>query len=467
MKQMLSTLLFLCSSLANVGVAQEKLAKNEDSTDVRHELEVSGGSLPTKAEFDVLKEELENLKGKLDGLDESYIETKGTVDALKKIKVSGYIQAQYQSAETAGEATVAGGNFPSNVKQRFALRRGRLKANYDNDLTQYVLQIDVTQNGVGIKDAYASFREPWLRIFGVTAGVFNRPFGFEIPFSSSGRESPERSRICQTLLPGERDLGAMLEIMAESGSLSWFNFKGGFFNGSGSTANDYDSHKDFIGRLGAQVTVPERGFAIDFGGSAYLGGVRQPGPVVYKNVGMHGSGFKIFLKDSSSTNTGASADRNYIGVDAQLYYDLRTLGGLTIRGEYITGEQTGAFSSSTSPSSQPTEIVTRNFNGGYFYCVQNIGLSNQFVFKYDWYDPNTDAGASDIGRPGSNFGLGDIKHQTFGVGWIYHWDANVKLTAYYDIVKNEEINSAAAGSLAPFKTDVKDNVLTLRVQYKF
>lgn len=137
---------------------------------------------------------------------------KATVDATKKIKVSGYIQAQYQTAETAGITSFAGGNFPSNVQSRFQVRRGRVKVNYDNDLTQYVLQIDVTQNGVAIKDVYASLREPWWQTFGLTAGIFNRPFGFEIGYSSSSRESPERSRVIQTLFPGERELGAMVSI---------------------------------------------------------------------------------------------------------------------------------------------------------------------------------------------------------------------------------------------------------------
>ena len=39
-----------------------------------------------------LKEKIEEIKGALEGLNETYLETKSTVDALKKIKLSGYIQ---------------------------------------------------------------------------------------------------------------------------------------------------------------------------------------------------------------------------------------------------------------------------------------------------------------------------------------------------------------------------------------
>jgi hypothetical protein len=140
-----------------------------------------------------------------------------------------------------------------------------------------------------------------------------------------------------------------------------------------------------------------------------------------------------------------------------------------VRGEYITGQQTGTSSSSSfyNPGSTVTPMYIRNFNGWYLLYLQNIGLSNQFVLKYDVYDPNTDVEANDLGATGSNLTVADIKYTTFGLGWIYHWDANVKFTLYYDIVTNEKVNSAATGSLAPFIGDVKDNVFTVRMQYKF
>jgi hypothetical protein len=109
----------------------------------------------------------------------------------------------------------------------------------------------------------------------------------------------------------------------------------------------------------------------------------------------------------------------------------------------------------------------RNFNGWYINYVQNIGLKNQFVAKYDVYNSNSDVNASDIGVTGSNLTAADIKYSTLGLGWVYHWDANVKFILYYDWVWNEKVNSLATGTLAPFKNDLKDNVLTLRIQYKF
>ena len=65
------------------------------------------------------------------------IETvKSDLDVLKRLKVSGYIQAQWQMADTAGSVTpFSGGAFPSTSDNRYMVRRGRIKFTYDNELT--------------------------------------------------------------------------------------------------------------------------------------------------------------------------------------------------------------------------------------------------------------------------------------------------------------------------------------------
>jgi hypothetical protein len=410
------------------------------------------------------KDDVAEVKGAVDGLNESFLETKATVDALKKIKISGYIQAQWQLADNNGAASFAGGNFPANLKSRFLVRRGRVKVNYDNTSSQYVLQIDVTQSGVGIKDAYASFKEPWLNSFSLTGGVFDRPFGFEISYSSSSREAPERSRLFQTLFPGERELGVKLEYSTESGPLSFLNLKAGLFNGTGPTAVENDNNKDFIGRLGFSFPFTDVNLAVDGGISAYIGKVQSNTKYIYKY-----DGASKMAVDSTSTNLGTDYKRNYVGADLQIYYDLPVIGGFSLRGEYIAGTQPGLSGSNTFYNSTDSKaaLYSRKFNGYYVNYIQNIGEKNQFVLKYDVLDPNSEVSGDQIGVKGANLSTGDVKYSTLGIGWIYHWDGNVKLVLYYDMVKNEKVNAAATGSLAPFKEDLKDNVLTFRIQYKF
>ncbi|MEK6756713.1 MAG: hypothetical protein AABZ02_11230 [Bacteroidota bacterium] len=414
-----------------------------------------------------LQEKTSELKGQVEGMNEMLLDMKSTVDALKKIKITGYIQSQYQTAESDGIGTFSGGSFPSSVHSRFLLRRGRVKVNYDNDLTQYVLQIDVTQNGVGIKDAYATIKEPWLKSFSLTGGIFDRPFGFEISYSSSSRESPERTRLFQTLFPGERELGAKIEITPpETSPLSFLNVRAGLLNGVLNTANENDNFKDLIGRVGVQVPLAEQGLAIDGGLSFYSGQARSNSRFVYKTNGPA----KNFTVDSTAANVGSYHDRSYLGADVQLYYDLPGLGGLSLRGEFISGKQPGTATSGVfyNPGSTITPLYQRNFTGWYINYVQNIGLEHQLVVKYDELDPNTDVEGNDIGAPGKNLAVADVRYTTFGIGWIYHWDANVKFTFYYDIVANEKVNPATnLASLIPFKEDIKDNVFTVRMQYKF
>ncbi len=431
---------------------------------------------PIYAQEAATKEELEEVKGALEGLSESAAEYRGYVDVLRKIKLSGYIQAQFRLADVMNTGysvgSFSGGTFPANVKNLFQIRRGRLKVTYDNVLTQYVLQIDAIQTGVILKDAYVMVTEPWTKSVGMQIGVFDRPFGYEISYSSSSRETPERSRLYQTLFPGERELGAKLFYAPQSGPLSMLRADVGMFNGSGPTANEFDNFKDIIGHIGYQIPLDQIGAALDLGMSGYFGNVRNNTKFLYSD-GTLGSG-RGFVVDSSAANQSAGVERTYYGIDAQFYYDLPSVGGTILRFEYVAGKQPGTSSTSTSPTSQASGAVyKRKVAGWYGYLVQNIGNRNQFVAKYDEFDPNTSVTASDFITSNTSGAAGltatDIKFSTLGLGWVHHWDDNVKFVFYYELVKNEKLSNVAgtASTLSPYADDVKDNVFTFRVQYKF
>ncbi|MFN0156975.1 MAG: hypothetical protein ACKVRP_02760 [Bacteroidota bacterium] len=433
-------------------------------------------------EAGVLKEEVEHLKGVVNDLSESATEYKGYVDFLRKIKLTGYIQAQFRLTDAnAGPASFAGGNFPANTNKQIQIRRGRLKVNYDNVLTQYVLQIDAIPAGVSVRDAFASITEPWLQSFGMQVGLFDRPFGYEISMSSSVRESPERSRLFQTLFPGERDIGAKLFYAPQIGNFSFLRVDAGVFNGTGLSASDFDNFKDIIGHVGIQIPFEEANASLDLGLSGYFGKVRNNTKYVWEH-GTLASGLQGFVLDSSAANQSAGVSRTYLGFDLQFYYDVPLLGGLTLRGEVIAGTQPGASDSvrvgsavgpsgksltTSSPGTQALgPIYKRDFLGWYVYLIQNIGSMDQIILKYDVYDPNADADGSDF-IAGSNLFTADVKYSTLAVGLVHHWDENVKFVFYYESIKNERLNSSATGSLAQFVNDVKDNVFTFRTQVRF
>lgn len=409
------------------------------------------------------------------------------LELLKRIKVSGYLQAQFQYADSSGQQSFNGGNFPAGVDKRIAVRRGRVKFQYDSQLndkgwstSQYVLQFDVTEKGLTIKDAYLKFTDPWCGWFNFTAGMQNRPFGYEIGYSSNLRESPERGRMSQILFPGERDLGGMITIQApKTSTWNWLKLEGGYFNGTGARgpgldASDFDKFKDFIGHLSFAKNTPNEKIRYSGGVSYYDGGFRIDTVDVFK-VGKDSLGLTSFVYENKKADfynvgiaTRKAAKRAYVGFDAQISVDW--IAGLTtIRGEYIQGDQPGFASSTSSPAAVNTSaIYKRKFNGAYFYFLQNIMQTPwQLIVKYDWYDPNTDVEGNDIGKKVANlaakaFNATDLKYETIGLGLAYRWDANVRITAYYDMVKNE-----TSENLSGYTRDLKDNVFTLRTQIRF
>lgn len=398
---------------------------------------------------------------------------KTDVDHLKKLKITGYAQFQFQMADTIGGAAgFSGGNFPAASDNRYKLRRGRIKFNYGNDFNQLVMQFDVSEGGFATKDMYIKVTDPFINSFSLTSGVFNRPFGYEIAYSSSNRESPERARFTQTLFPQERDMGS--QITFNPPKTSRFNFIHvdlGLFTGNGINT-EFDKKKDFIGHAWISKTTKSEKMKYGLGVSLYNGGVYQGTKYVY-NMGDVATGVKGFVVDSTSSNKTAFATRQYIGFDGQLSLE-SPIGLSVLRGEYVMGTQPGSSSTTTSPTAAiPTyDSYIRKFNAFYVYFVQNImQTKHQIVVKYDVYDPNTGIAASDIagtvGGKKTKLGTADIKYATLGLGYIYHFDNNIKLSVYYDLVSNETTGIKGTTGLNDYSKDIKDNVLTVRLQYKF
>ncbi len=392
------------------------------------------------------------------------------VDVMKRLKITGYMQPQYQVADSSGVASFAGGDFTSGLNKRFALRRGRVKFTYDYSNTQFVIQIDGSEKGVSFTDVYGKYTEPWLNAFSIQAGIFNRPWGYEIHTSSSMRESPERARWSQTLFPGERDLGVMAGFqMPKTSKWNFLSLNVAMVNGTGRSASDFDYQKDLIAHLGLSKNIAKEKIKLGLGASYYNGGVRQFTKYVY-SYGTNSSGVKTYVVDSASTNKDGIAGRSYIGADLQFVYE-SPIGTTTLRGEFIQGQQpvpgnsNSASPSTVTPTTTPTtypDTYIRNVQGFVAYFVQNIkAIKSGIVVKYDMYDPNTDVSTSDIGVSGSKLNKADIAYTTLGFGYLFYINANTKLCLYRDLVTNESTK------LTGWSQDLQDNVWTFRLQFKF
>jgi phosphate-selective porin len=396
------------------------------------------------------------------------------IKRFENLRISGYMQPQFQVAQADGAASYEGGNFSQFSRSRFMLRRARIKIDYllmtkeRTPKALFTFQVDATERGVIVRDMFIRLFETKNNNFSMTAGFFARPFGYEVNLGSSYRESPERGRMSQILMPGERDLGVMFSFEPQSKQHKLYHFKldAGFFNGQGASGTtDFDSHKDFISRLTIKPYT-FRNAEISGGLSILRGGWKNGTKYVYES-GTATNGDKLFTVDSSINNLGKSTPRHYYGADVQ--YKLKHSWGETEwRAEYWFGTQPGTANSTANPGSLPNSnglpvpSYIRHYAGAFFYFLQNIiNAKHQLVLKYDWYDPNIKVKKMEIGKSATNLTSADIKFSTVGIGYAYYFNPQTKIIFYYDVVKNETT------SFNGYTADQKDDVFTCRLQFRF
>ncbi len=397
---------------------------------------------------------------------------KGILQIYKKfdrIYFTGYLQPQFQVAQEKGARSWNGGDFAPHVNNRFMLRRGRFRLDYARMNPQeqislyFVFQFDGTERGVVIRDFWGRIFENKWQVFQFTMGMFARPFGYEVNMSSADRETPERGRMSQIFMRNERDLGAMVsfEPRRSDHPLRYLKVDAGFFNGQGLTATaEYDSYKDFITRASWKPYPLSKKFIISGGLSYFNGGLFQNTKYTYEIA--HEANGKMFIVDSMDDNIGRKAPRKYYGADVQLKWKHKK-GATLLRAEYWRGKQTASAGTSETPVALLLEpYYVRRFDGAFIYLLQNIvNDHNQVGIKYDWYDPNTEVKGEEIGNAGNNINATNIKYTTVSVGYNHIINENVRLMLWYDFIKNENT------SLAGYTSDLRDNVFTARLQFRF
>jgi len=396
---------------------------------------------------------------------------KGMLGIYKKfdhLRLSGYIQPQFQVAQEKGIRSYEGGNFDSQVSNRFMFRRSRVRIDYVHfgegakPGVQIVFQFDANERAFTVRDVWGRITENKFQLFSFTTGMFARPFGYEVNLSSSDRESPERGRMSQAMMKSERDLGAMIsfDVRKKDHKLAKLKIDAGLFNGQGINSDgDFDNYKDFIGRISLKPVNASKRFIFSGGLSTLQGGLLNNTKYHYQIA--ENAGSKVFVVDSTEANEGTKSPRKYYGADMQFKF-ANAKGFTELRLEGILGKQTGTFSSNETPVELREGMdgfYERNFRGAYVYFLQHLfSLKHQLVLKYDFYDPNSDVKGSEIS---SGFSGADIRYDTYGAGYIYHISENVKLMLYYAHVKNEKTN------LSGYTKDIRDDVLTCRMQFRF
>lgn len=366
---------------------------------------------------------------------------------LKGLTVSGWVQTEWQQFD---QGTDRGGRaiFSDPRRNFFTIRRARLKVQHTiSKLVGYSFQINGSETGLNLVDAYV-YAQPFRSDrFTITLGLQNRPNG-EVIRSSSVRESIERAQIVRTLYPNERDLGLLFSAKEEV--LPGFapQLQLGLFNGVG-IAPETDPYKDIIGRVVLPiVSAKESPVKVDIGGSIYYGGIPQVADTVLQSRNNH---IDTVASPREGSNPGWG-NRENANIEAEARMDLLSLGTTTLRGEYIVGRRPSLDGKTGSQL-----LHVRNLSGFYGYFIQNFSDWGQFAVKYERFDRNTDL-SGDAVHSGA-----DLSYDVLGFGFNIFVE-KARFTLWY------EMPHTAAGELPLADgtvSDVADNKTTVRFQYKW
>lgn len=299
-----------------------------------------------------------------------------------------------------------------------------------------------------------------MRSFGVQAGVLDGP-SIRIFAWSSNRETPERSRLFQTL-PGERDLGAKVFYAPQISRSSPCRTR---TLQRGRAECEPRSTTDLVGHLGYQIPFEEQNAELDLGLSGYFGNVRSASKFVY-GIADASTGAKRFVVDSTASNLSSGVARAYVGADAQL--NVFAFGGTILRGEVVMGKRPGTLSSNASLQAAISgDVAKRSFTD---LCLPRPEFSFQPLHR-QVRRPESEYRGEHFGFPYRNEPDGSGHSvPTLGLGYIHYLDDNVKVVLYYELIANAKPDAGSlstSSSLYPYTADVRDNVLTVRMQYKF
>lgn len=404
--------------------------------------------------YSSLREKVDEQAMKITGYDERISADESILNELAKIKISGYIQSQYEMFDVwSADGSVHGSGTPI-VDNSFSIRRARVKFTYKPiDGVNFVLCPDFQVNKVSLKDAFVQLNDRWINTFALFIGQFNRPT-YEVEFSSAAREFAERTLMTRTLYPSERELGAKLEadFMTKFNiplKLQFAVVNGNFGTGAiDNQVKDVDNGKDIMARAVYSFSMPSKGLGIDLGGHTYLGNTsvitQTAVPTVFSDVN----------NNSFTPVVGDKLKKELFGLEMQVYYDF--LGGLSLKSEYIRGTYSGTTNAAQVNSLFNANKV-RNVEGYYFSLVKNVGKSNVASIRYDVFDPNTKLSGNAITKKD------DLKYNNWTYAWQYFFNENIKIMASYTMPINEKSQNAGADYIK----DKQDNILTLRLQAKF
>ena len=306
-------------------------------------------------------------------------------DWFEKIKLSGFIQAQYVANQASSDGVDSQGRPENN--DRFEVRRARLKLTYSDDPAEGILHIDALPTGFRVLEAEASGKLKWQgdAYTKLTAGLFRIPFGWELQESMSVHPFPERSLWANRMFPGVRDIGARVWGAAWNEALIYQVAlqNGNPIGDSVFPGLDPNGFKDVTARVGTKRGVLRAGVS-----------------------GLIGEGYLPPVEDDPSTADvdEAQGPINYsrwaAGVDVVLAFDLAPLGELGLYAEAVYAKNLDRSNARNLPAvvfedDDGVEVATgevqdANQLGWYFGVLQHLGDPFALGARVEYFDHDVD-----------------------------------------------------------------------------
>jgi hypothetical protein len=380
--------------------------------------------------------------------------------------ISGYayIQGQYETHQDSQDQLSPSGQ--SLNYDRFSIRRARATAIGEWQYAAMVLELDAnTTSGpqVDLRKAEASLQYRPDRslppIAMATLGLFDAPFGYELDESPRTRFFMERTTASRALFPGEPDLGLRI-----AGAASFFRWTLAVLNGnplgesSGFAEQDPISPKDVSFRFGVDTRpLPElhvAGGMSALRGRGFHAGTSPTGSSLqWHDVNNDGAVQPAELAGvpAQGATPSQTFDRWAVGADLRMNYKW-WLGVAKIYGEFVVAQNYDRGLYVADPIA--TGIDTREL-GYYVAAQQEILQWGEVGLRYDLYDPNSNA----FDKRGGNLIPFSEAITTISPMAAVVLPDRARLILQYDAIHN-----AYARNSVGVPTNLKDNVVTLRLQ---
>jgi len=316
------------------------------------------------------------------------------------VRISGYIQTQYQHSQLSQDQIQQGGVTLN--RDRFTIRRGRVRVSGDWKHFAFDFELDgSTTRGpfIGIRQASVSVlyrnpdaaRPPYLM---VTAGLTETPFGHEMRVGQRDMLFMERSLGSLAFFPGPVDVGLRVR-----GGLGAFRYDLAVLNGTplddraGARASvDATRAPDYAGRVGFEVR-PKKvavggGVSLLYGTGFHRGQDATKGRVEWSDLNENGvldSGELVAVPGMAATPS-LNFRRWAVGADLQLA--IRSKAGWS----QLLLEATMA--SNLDRDLVVADPVTTGADlrelQAYAAFLQELYRWAVIGARYDFYDPNSD-----------------------------------------------------------------------------